>query len=52
MIYTFPLQKYVRADVPQNTQSQVLYLTEELKKLERTLATVTAALEQIGVHVP
>jgi hypothetical protein len=52
MNYTIPLEKYVRASIPQLPQSQALFLTEELKKLERTLASITAALEQIGVHVP
>jgi hypothetical protein len=52
MIYTTPLTKYVRASVPTNAQSQVLFLTEELKKLERTIQSLVAALEQIGVHVP
>lgn len=52
MIYTTPLQNYVRAICPQSPESQVLFLTEELKKLERTLAAMTDALVQIGVHVP
>lgn len=52
MIYTTPIEKYVRANIPPNPQSQILFLTEELKKLERTLATVYAQLAQIGVTVP
>jgi hypothetical protein len=52
MIYTVPLEYYTRASVPPNPQSQVLFLTEELKKLERALATTQAALAQIAAHVP
>jgi hypothetical protein len=52
MIYTTPIEKYVRANVPQNPQSQILFLTEELKKLERTITTLTAALEQVAATVP
>lgn len=52
MIYTVPLENYVRASIPQNPQSQLLFLTEELKKLERALAAANAALAQIAAHVP
>lgn len=45
------IQNYVRSSAPSLPQSQPVWLQEELKKIERTLATVTEALAQIAAKV-
>jgi hypothetical protein len=50
--YTTPLVNYVRSSVPPLPDSQVRYLMEEFRKLEQTLATYKAALDQLAPRVP
>jgi hypothetical protein len=51
MIYTTPLQNYVRNTVPSDPQSQAVYLNLELRKIEQTLQSIQAALAQIATRV-
>lgn len=46
MAYKTPVEAYKRSPAPSLPDSQVRYLQEELKKLERVLATVYAALQE------
>jgi uncharacterized protein YydD (DUF2326 family) len=46
MAWTNPVENYVRSPQPVLPESQLKYLQEELKKLERMLKTVTEALEE------
>jgi hypothetical protein len=46
MAYRIPVENYVRSPQPALPESQLKYLQEELKKLERVLATVTEALKE------
>lgn len=46
MAYKVPVENYVRSPQPALPESQLKYLQEELKKLERVLKTVTEALAE------
>ena len=46
MAYQVPVENYIRSPQPALAESQLKYLQDELKKLERVLATVTAALKE------
>ena len=48
---TIPLQNYVRAAQPPLKGSEAQWLNEELKKLERSIAAINAALNQLAAHV-
>lgn len=43
-----PLQNYVRTAQPPLKGSEVLWLNEELKKLERSIAAINAAIAQLA----
>jgi len=49
--FTNPLQNYVRTSQPPLKGSEVQWLNEELKKLERSIAAINAALNQLAAHV-
>jgi uncharacterized protein YydD (DUF2326 family) len=46
MAYKVPVENYVRSPQPALPESQLKYLQEELRKLERVLTTVSAALKE------
>lgn len=46
MSYSVPVENYVRSPQPALPESQLKYLQEELKKLERVLATMSEALKE------
>jgi hypothetical protein len=48
---TVPLQNYVRAAQPPLKGSEAPWLQEELKKLERSVAAINAALTQLAARV-
>lgn len=47
MSFSVPVENYVRSPQPALPESQLKYLQEELKKLERTLLTISEALKEI-----
>ena len=47
MSYSVPVENYVRSPQPALPESQLKYLQEELKKLEKVLLSVTEALKEI-----
>jgi hypothetical protein len=47
MAFTVPVENYVRSPYPSLPESKERYLQEELKKLERTLGTVSGALGEV-----
>jgi hypothetical protein len=47
MAFTVPVENYVRSPYPSLPESKERYLQEELKKLERTLGTVSGALNDL-----
>ena len=51
MTYKVPVENYVRSPVPALPASQLKYLQEELKKLEKVLLTVTEALKEIDTRL-
>lgn len=46
MAYSVPVENYVRSPQPALPESQLKYLQDELKKLERVLLSVTTALRE------
>lgn len=46
MAYKVPVENYVRSPQPALPESQIKYLQEELKKLERVLQTMSEALKE------
>lgn len=51
MQFKQPVDKYVRASLPPLPASQPQFITEELKKLERVLASIHAALAELEAKV-
>jgi hypothetical protein len=51
MKFKHPIQNYVRTSAPTLPGSQAQWLDEELKKLERTLSSMAAALAEIAAKV-
>lgn len=51
MTYSVPVENYVRSPQPALPESQLKYLQEELKKLERALRTITEALAEIDARL-
>ena len=51
MPYSVPVENYVRSPQPALPESQLRYLQEELKKLERVLKTVSEALAEIDTRL-
>lgn len=51
MAFTVPVENYVRSPQPALPESQLRYLQEELKKLERTLKTVSEALAEVDARL-
>lgn len=47
MAFTVPVENYVRSPYPSLPESKERYIQEELKKLERTLGTVSGALRDV-----
>jgi len=52
MQFTHPVQKYVRSTQPPTKENLPSYLEEELKKIEKVLASIYGALQNIATHVP
>lgn len=44
---TYPLQEYKRSPLPALRESEKIWLEEELRKLERVLESITAAIKDI-----
>lgn len=51
MSYGVPVENYIRSPQPALPESQLKYLQEELKKLEKVLKTVTEALAEIDARL-
>jgi hypothetical protein len=51
MAYQIPVEQYVRAPQPALPESQLKYLQDELRKLERVLQTMRDALIELEQRV-
>lgn len=52
MEFKQPLVNYNRASLPPLPASQPQFITEELKKLERSIAAINAALAELAAKFP
>lgn len=50
VIYKIPLANYRRTAVPANQDSISNWINEELQKLEKSIAAINAALQQLAAE--